>query len=120
MSQKSKSVIDFFNTDGELREEADEFEGLDLEPFIDKRSKVKPNFASPLTGVMHFDLENEVEVSFYRQPNVIYGEITYPNGIKTVLFKCRQRKNLTRFISRVLEIGSWPLNRIHRDFRIDF
>ena len=43
MSQKSKSAIDFFNTDGELREEAGEFD---------------------------------------------------------------------------LEIGSWPLNRIHRDFRI--
>lgn len=31
-----------------------------------------------------------------------------------------QHKNLTRFISRVLEVASWDLNRIHRDFRIDF
>ena len=58
MSQNSKSVIDFFTPDGQLREEAGEFEGLDLEPFIDKRSKVTPAFSSALMGVMQFDLEN--------------------------------------------------------------
>lgn len=118
MSQRDKSVIDFFNTDGELREEAGEFEGLDLELFIDKRSKVTPDFSSARMGVMQFDLENDVEVSFYRQPHCVFGEISYPNGIKTILFKCRQRKNLTGFISKVLKIGSWDTSRIHTDFRI--
>lgn len=113
-------IIEYFNTDGEMREEAGEFEGLDMEPFIDKRLHIMPNYVSPLTGVMQFDLENGTEVSFYRQPNVIYGAVTYSNGIKLVLFKCRQRKNLTRFISRVLQIGSWELNLIPRDFRIDY
>lgn len=120
MSQKTPSVIDYFHTDGELREEAGEFEGLDLEPFIDKRSRMKPDYSSPLTGVMQFDLENDVEVSFYRTPAVVYGEITFPNGTKTILFKCRQRKNLTGFIRKILEIGSWPLTRIHNDFRVSF
>ena len=48
---------------------------------------------------------------------VVYGEITFPNGVKSILFKCRQRKNLTGFIRKVLEIASWPLDRIHNDFR---
>ena len=30
MSQNSKSVIDFFTPDGQLREEASEFEGLEI------------------------------------------------------------------------------------------
>lgn len=47
MSQRDKSIIDFFTPDGQLREEAGEFEGLDLEPFIDKRSKV------PRTSPVH-------------------------------------------------------------------
>lgn len=119
MSRKTPSIIDYFTPEGELREEAGEFEGLDLKPFIDKRSKVTPSFSSALTGVMIFDLENDVEVSFYRQPNCVYGEISYPNGIKTILFQCRQRKNLTRFIRKVLEIGSWDTSRIHRNFRIN-
>lgn len=41
-----------------------------------------------------------------------------PDGIKTILFKCRQRKNLTGFIRKVLEIGSWDTARVHTDFRI--
>lgn len=118
MSQRDKSVIDYFTPDGQLREEADEFEGLDLESFIDKRSKVTPAFSSALMGVMQFDLENDVEVSFYRKPHCVFGEIFYPNDIKTILFKCRQRKNLTGFIRKVLEIGSWDMSRVHTDFRI--
>lgn len=117
MSQRDKSIIDFFTPDGQLREEAGEFEGLDLAPFVDKRSKFEPDFNSPLTGVMQFDLKNDAEVSFYRTPAVVYGEITFPNGVKSILFKCRQRKNLARFIRKVLEIASWPLDRIHNDFR---
>lgn len=118
MSQKTPSIIDYFNTDGELREEAGEFEGLDLEQYIDRRSKIIPDFNSVITGVMQFDLKNDAEVSFYRTPSVVYGEITFANGCKTVLFKCRQKKNLTGFIRKVLEIASWPLTRIHNDFRV--
>lgn len=117
MSQKAPSVIDYFHPNGSLYEEAGEFEGLDLAPFVDKRSKIEPDFNSPLTGVMQFDLKNDAEVSFYRTPAVVYGEITFQNGVKSILFKCRQRKNLTGFIRKVLEIASWPLDRIHNDFR---
>jgi len=117
MSQRDKSVIDYFTPDGQLREEAGEFEGLDLEPFIDKRSKATPAFSSALMGVMQFDLENDVEVSFYRQPNCVFGEISYPNGIKTILFKCRQKANLGKFIRHVLAIAKLPVNRIHREYR---
>ena len=52
MSQKAPSVIDYFHPNGSLYEEAGEFEGLDLAPFVDKRSKIEPDFNSPLTGVM--------------------------------------------------------------------
>ena len=118
MSQKTPSIIDYFTPDGELREEAGEFEGLDISQYIDRRSKIEPDFNSVLTGVMQFDLEDDTEVSFYRTPSVVYGEITFPNGVKTALFKCRQRKNLTGFIRKVLEIASWPLTRIHNNFRV--
>lgn len=120
MSKKTPSVIDYFTTDGELVDEASEFSGINLEDYVDKRSRIKPNFNSAVSGVMHFDLHNEAEVSFYRAPSVVYGEVTFPNGCKTVLFKCRQKKNLTWFIRKVLEIGSWPLTRIHNDFRTSF
>ena len=118
MNEKTLSIIDYFNPEGELREEASEFEGLDISQYIDRRSKIEPDFNSVLTGVMQFDLKNDAEVSFYRTPSVVYGEITFPNGCKAVLFKCRQRKNLTGFIRKVLEIASWPLTRIHNDFRV--
>lgn len=118
MSEKTHSIIDYFTPDGKLREEASEFEGLDISQYIDRRSKIEPDFNSVLTGVMQFDLKNDSEVSFYRTPSVVYGEITFANGCKTALFKCFQRKNLTGFIQKVLEIGSWDTSRIHNDFRI--
>lgn len=118
MSNKTPSVIDYFHPDGSLYEEAGEFEGLDISQYIDRRSKIEPDFYSNLTGVMQFDLKNGSEVSFYRTPGVVYGEITFHNGCKTVLFKCRQRKNLTGFIRKVLEIASWPLTRIHNNYRV--
>ena len=120
MSTKNPSVIDYFNPDGTLREEATEFEALDLEQYIDQRSKIKPDYNSAVSGIMQFDLEGDVEVGFYRTPSVVYGEIIFPTGGKTVLFKCRQKKNLTGFIRKVLEIASWPVDRIHTDFRITF
>lgn len=51
MSKKNPSVIDYFHPDGSLYEEAGEFEGLDLAPFVDKRSKIEPDFNSPLTRI---------------------------------------------------------------------
>ena len=66
---------------------------------------------------MHFDLDDGTEVSFYKGRNIIYADILFSGGIRTILFKCRQKKNLTRFISRVLELSQGePLN-IHPDFR---
>lgn len=120
MSQKTPSVIDYFNPDGTLREEATEFEALDLEQYIDRRSKIKPDYNSAVSGVMQFDLEGDVEVGFYRTPSVVYGEVVFPTRGKTILFKCHQKKNLTGFIRKVLEIASWPIDRIHNDFRITF
>ena len=80
MSQKTPSVIDYFTLDGELIDEASEFSGISLEDYVDKRSRIKPDFNSVVSGVMHFDLHNESEVSFYRTPSVVYWEITFRNG----------------------------------------
>lgn len=66
---------------------------------------------------MHFDLANGTEVSFYRQPNIVYADIIFAEGIRTILFKCRQKKNLTRFISRVLELAQGEPSNIHPDLR---
>lgn len=41
----------------------------------------------------------------------------FAGGIRTILFKCRQKKNLTRFISRVLEIAQGDPSNVHPDFR---
>lgn len=119
MSQDITSVIDYFTPNGELIDEASEFEGIDLSEFVDKRSKITPDYVNGEGNVMQFDLKDGTEVSFYRQPSCVYGEITYPGGIKTILFKCRQVANLKRFIRMVLEIGSWDVSRIHADFRIN-
>ena len=117
MSKKNPSVIDYFNLNGDLNEEASEFEGVKLEDYIDKRSSFKPSWTGRYSEQMHFDLESGVEVSFYRQPNVVYADILFYEGIRTILFKCRQRKNLTRFISRVLELAQGEPTNIHPDFR---
>ncbi len=51
----------------------------------------------------------------HRQPNCVFGEISYPNGIKTILFSVVSARTLTGFT--VLEIGSWT-SLTHTDFRI--
>lgn len=117
MSKKNPSAIDYFDLNGDLNEEAYEFEGVELEEYVDKRSSIKPSWVGQYSNQMHFDLPEDTEVSFYKTPNVIYSDILFAGGVRTILFKCRQRKNLTRFISRVLELAQGEPKNIHPDFR---
>ncbi len=117
MSKKNPSVIDYFDLNGDLNEEANEFDGISLEDWIDKRSSIKPSWVGQYSQQMHFDLPDDTEVSFYKTPNVIYADILFAGGVRTILFKCRQKKNLTRFISRVLEIAQGDPSNVHPDFR---
>lgn len=117
MSKKTPSVIDYFSLNGDVVEEANEFDGINLEDWIDKRSSIKPSWVGQYSKQMHFDLPDDTEASFYKTPNVIYADILFAGGIRTILFKCRQKKNLTRFISRVLEIAQGDPSNVHPDFR---
>lgn len=117
MSKKNPSVVDYFDLNGDLNEEAYEFEDVKLEEYIDKRSSIKPSWVGQYSQQMHFDLPDDTEVSFYKTPNVIYADILFAGGVRTILFKCRQKKNLTRFISRVLELANLGPKHIHPDFR---
>lgn len=117
MSKKTPSVIDYFSLNGDVVEEANEFDGICLEDWIDKRSSIKPSWVGQYSKQMHFDLPDDTEVSFYKTPNVIYADILFAGGVRTILFKCRQKKNLTRFISRVLEIAQGDPSNVHPDFR---
>lgn len=117
MSKKNPSVIDYFDLNGDLSEEAYEFEPVKLEDYIDKRSNIKPTWIGKYSHQLHFDLEDDTEVSFYKGLGIVYADIVFPNGVRTILFKCRQKKNLTRFISRVLELAQGDSSKIHPDFR---
>ena len=117
MSKKIPSVIDYFDLNGDLNEEAYEFEEVKLEDYIDKRSSLKPTWIGRYSHQLHFDLADDTEVTFYKCLNVVYADILFARGIRTILFKCRQKKNLTRFISRVLELAQGDQSNIHPDFR---
>lgn len=117
MSKNNPSVIDYFDLNGDLNEEAYEFEDVKLEDYIDKRSNIKPSWVGRYSHQMHFDLSDDTEVSFYKGPNIVYADINFACGIRTILFKCRQKKNLIRFISRVLELAQGDPSNIHPDFR---
>lgn len=117
MSKKTPSVIDYFDLNGDLNEEAYEFEEVKLEDYIDKRSSLTPTWIGRYSHQLHFDLADDTEVTFYKCLNVVYADILFARGIRTILFKCRQKKNLTRFISRVLELAQGDLSNIHPDFR---
>ena len=117
MSKKNPSVIDYFDLNGDLNEEAHEFEEVKLEDYIDKRSSLKPTWIGRYSHQLHFDLANDTEVTFYKCLNIVYSDILFAGGIRTILFKCRQKKNLTRFISRVLELAQGDPSNIHPDFR---
>lgn len=45
----------------------------------------------------------------------IVGKFT--EGVRTILFKCRQKKNLTRVISRVLKLAEIGPSSVHPDLR---
>lgn len=117
MSKKNPSVIDYFDLNGDLNEEAYEFEDVKLEDYIDKRSSMKPSWVGKYSHQLHFDLPDDTEVSFYKGLGIVYADINFAGGIRTILFKCRQKKNLTRFISRVLEIAQGDPSNVHPDFR---
>lgn len=119
MSNKNKSAIDYFDTDGLLVEETNEFEGVVLEDYIDKRSSIKPTFVGQYSKSMHIDLPSETEVSFYKTPGTVYAEIEFPNGLKSILFKCRQKKHLTGFITKVIYLATSGPSHLHPDFRTD-
>ncbi|MBF1267847.1 MAG: hypothetical protein HXN04_08655 [Porphyromonadaceae bacterium] len=53
MSKKNPSVIDYFDLNGDLNEEAYEFEDVKLEDYIDKRSNVKPSWVGKYSHQMH-------------------------------------------------------------------
>lgn len=46
-----------------------------------------------------------------------YFNIYFYSCVRTIAFKCRQKKNLTRFISRVLELAAAGPEHVHPDFR---
>ena len=117
MGKKNPSVVDYFDLNGDLNEEAYEFEDVKLEDYIDKRSNIKPSWIGKYSQQMYFDLSDGTEVSFYKRGNLIYADILFSGGIRTILFKCRQKKNLPRFISRVLELSQGKPENIHPDFR---
>lgn len=108
------TVMDNFNTEGEIIQEAEEFADIKVADFIDKRTKVTPSFSDSRTT--HIDVELN-RVTFYRFNSIVYGHIEYDNGVETILFKCRQKKNLTRFISAILEMASWDTRKITREYR---
>ena len=117
MSKKNPSVIDYFDLNGDLNEEAYEFEDVKLEEYIDKRSNIKPAWVGKYSHQLHFDLPDDTEASFYKGLNIVYADITFAGGIRTILVKCRLQKNLPRFISRVLEIAQGDPSNVHPDFR---
>lgn len=117
MNKKNPSAVDYFDLNGDLNEEAYEFENVKLEEYIDKRTNLKPSWIGRYSHQLHFDLADDTEVSFYKGLSIVYADIVFPNGIRTILFKCRQKRNLTRFISRVIELAQGDLSNIHPDFR---
>lgn len=120
MSKKNPSVVDGFDLNGNVIEEAKEFDGVLLEDWVNQRSPLKPSWVGRYSDQMHFDLQDGTEVSFYKHPNVIYADILFSGGIRTILFKCRQKKNLTRFISRVLKLAAMGPSTVHPDLRVDY
>lgn len=117
MSKVFKSAADYFNIYGELIEESEEFADVKLEDHVDEFVPIKPSWIGRYSGQMHFDLPSGTEVSFYKQPNMVYADILYSGGVRTILFKCRQKKNLKKFINEVLYLSSCKTSDIHPDYR---
>lgn len=117
MGKKQPCVVDVFNLNGDIIEEAKEFDGVLIEEWVNQRSPIKPSWVDQYSDQMHFDLKDGTEVSFYKRPEIVYGDILFAEGIRTILFKCRQKKNLTRFISRVLKLAEMGPSSVHPDLR---
>lgn len=117
MGKKKPSVIDGFDLNGNVIEEANEFDGVLIEEWVNQRSPLKPSWVGLYSDQMHFYLKDGTEVSFYKRPDIVYGDILFTKGIRTILFKCRQKKNLTRFISRVLKLAEMGPSSVHPDLR---
>ena len=117
MGKKKPSAVDVFDLNGDIIEEAKEFDGVLIEDWVNQRSPIKPSWVGRYSDQMHFDLEDGTEVSFYKQPNIVYADILFSQGVRTILFKCRQKKNLTRFISRVLKLAEMGPSSVHPDLR---
>lgn len=117
MGKKKPSVVDGFDLNGNVIEEANEFDGVLIEEWVNQRSPLKPSWVGRYSDQMRFDLKDGTEVSFYKRPDIVYGDILFAEGIRTILFKCRQKKNLTRFISRVLKLAEMGPSSVHPDLR---
>lgn len=117
MVKKKPSAVDGFDLNGNVIEEANEFDGVLIEEWVNQRSLLKPSWVGQYSDQMHFDLKDGTEVSFYKRPDIVYGDILFAEGIRTILFKCRQKKNLTRFISRVLKLAEMGPSSVHPDLR---
>lgn len=117
MSKKNPSVVDGFDLNGNVIEEANEFDGVLIEEWVNQRSPIKPSWVGRYSDQMHFDLKDDTEVSFYKRPDIVYADILFSDGVRTILFKCRQKKNLTRFISRVLKLAEMGPSSVHPDLR---
>lgn len=117
MGKKKPSAVDGFDLNGNVIEEANEFDGVLIEEWVNQRSPLKPSWVGQYSDQMRFDLKDGTEVSLYKRPDIVYGDILFSEGIRTILFKCRQKKNLTRFISRVLKLAEMGPSSVHPDLR---
>lgn len=117
MSKEEKSAIDFFNLNGELVEETHEFDGVEVKDYVDEKCVIRPTYVSASGLITYFDLNNGTEVSFYHNPGIIYADILFEDGNRTILFKCRRKKNLTKFINKVLYLAVSGSQYVHPDFR---
>lgn len=117
MSKEEKSAIDFFNLNGDLVEETHEFDGVEVKDYVDEKCVIRPTYVSASGLITYFDLNDGTEVSFYHNPSIIYADILFEDGIRTILFKCRQKKNLTEFINKVLYLAVFGSEYVHPDFR---
>ena len=117
MGKNKPSVVDGFDLNGNVIEEANEFDGVLIEEWVNQRSTLKPSWVGRYSDQLRFDLKAGTAVSFYKRPDIVYGDILFAEGIRTILFKCRQKKNLTRFISRVLKLAEMGPSSVHPDLR---
>lgn len=111
------NVTDYFDLSGNMFEEALEFQGVKLPAYIDGRSKIKPTYWDSIN--MQIKLDNS-EIRFTKTDAIVYASITFKGDdyqVETILFKCRQRANLGKFIRRVIAIAKLPVDRIHREYR---